>query len=322
MATTKKSAAPKKAGAAAKKPSPQKAAASPVAAKKAAPVSKAQPAKKSSASKDAKPAPAKKASVEKAPAKKAPAKKAAAPKASAQKAPAKKAPAQKVPAKKAPAQKAPAQKAPAPKAAAKGSAATQESKAPKVAASNKSAKVAPVRGGAGSTDQAKGNAQPPAATVAKKSSGYSARSGPEVFEIPAPRGTSKEGIAYTKDFDVKFLKAQWDMLLEERARLLGQAVRLEDEAHQLIEEAEMGDVQFDDEGGEGDTMVVERERDLALSAQARETITEIDEAIERIKLGTYGYSTTSGRPIPRERLEAIPWATELVSEKVGGIGRR
>ena len=25
---------------------------------------------------------------------------------------------------------------------------------------------------------------------------------------------------------------------------------------------------------------------------------------------------------PRERLEAIPWATELVEEKVGGIGRR
>ena len=148
------------------------------------------------------------------------------------------------------------------------------------------------------------------------------RSGPEVFAIPSPRGTSKDGIAYTKDFDVKFLKAQWDLLLEERKRLLGQAVRLEDEAHQLIEEAEMGDVQFDDEGGEGDTMVVERERDLALSAQARETITEIDAAIGRIQEGAYGYSTTSGRPIPRERLEAIPWATELVSEKVGGIGRR
>jgi RNA polymerase-binding transcription factor DksA len=157
---------------------------------------------------------------------------------------------------------------------------------------------------------------------AKKAPSGPVRRGPEVFEIPAPRGRSKEGIAYTKDFDVKFLKAQWDLLLEERARLLGQAVRLEDEAHQLIEEAEMGDVQFDDEGGEGDTMVVERERDLALSAQARETITEIDAAIARIPEGTYGYSTTSGRPIPRERLEAIPWATELVSEKVGGIGRR
>jgi RNA polymerase-binding transcription factor DksA len=38
--------------------------------------------------------------------------------------------------------------------------------------------------------------------------------------------------------------------------------------------------------------------------------------------GTYGYSIVSGVPIPRERLEAIPWATVLVEEKVGGIGRR
>ncbi|MBK9970870.1 MAG: hypothetical protein IPP16_09060 [Acidimicrobiaceae bacterium] len=97
---------------------------------------------------------------------------------------------------------------------------------------------------------------------------------------------------------------------------------LEDEAHQLIEEQEMGDVQFDDEGGEGDTMVVERERDLALSAQARQTIADIEAALGRLLVGTYGYSVESGRPIPRERLEAIPWATVLVEEKIGGIGRR
>lgn len=84
----------------------------------------------------------------------------------------------------------------------------------------------------------------------------------------------------------------------------------------------MGDVQFDDEGGEGDTMVVERERDLALSAQAREAVADIDAALARMGQGTYGYSVMSMKPIPRERLEAIPWATELVEEKVGGIGRR
>jgi RNA polymerase-binding transcription factor DksA len=140
--------------------------------------------------------------------------------------------------------------------------------------------------------------------------------------IPAPRGVSKDGIAYTKDFDVKFLKSQRDELIAERLRLTGQATRLEDEAQHLIEDAEMGDVQFDDEGGEGDTMVVERERDLALSAQARETVVEIDDALARIEAGTYGYSLVSGRPIPRERLEALPWATVLVEEKVGGIGRR
>ena len=159
----------------------------------------------------------------------------------------------------------------------------------------------------------------PAKKVApvKKSS-----SGPIVFEIPAVKGVTKEGVAYTKDFDVKFLTAQRALLLEEKAALTGQAVRLEDEANSLIEESEMGDVQFDDEGGEGDTMVVERERDLTLSAQARQTIADIEAALGRLTTGHYGYSTESGRPIPRERLEAIPWATMLVEEKVGGIGRR
>jgi len=141
-------------------------------------------------------------------------------------------------------------------------------------------------------------------------------------DLPAPRGTTKDGIAYTKDFDVKFLKSQRDLLVTERLNLVGQADRLEDEAHSLIEDGEMGDVQFDDESGEGDTMVVERERDLALSASARQTVSDIDAALARLAAGTYGYSLISGRPIPRERLEAIPWATELVEEKVGGIGRR
>ena len=140
--------------------------------------------------------------------------------------------------------------------------------------------------------------------------------------LPPIKGTTKDGIAYTKDFDAKFLTAQRALLLEERDQLTGQATRLEDEANQLIEESEMGDVQFDDEGGEGDTMVVERERDLALSAQARQMIADIDAALARLEQGTYGYSLESGVPIGRERLEAIPWATVLVSEKVGGIGKR
>jgi RNA polymerase-binding transcription factor DksA len=161
-------------------------------------------------------------------------------------------------------------------------------------------------------------------TVAKKSTPANSHAAhdAELSGIPAPRGKTKDGIAYTKDFDVKFLKTQQGLLIAERDTLLGQASRLEDEANSLIEDGEMGDVQFDDESGEGDTMVVERERDLALSAQARQTIADIDAALVRMRDGTYGYSLASGRPIPRERLEAIPWATVLVEEKVGGIGRR
>ncbi|MGZ4678856.1 MAG: TraR/DksA family transcriptional regulator [Ilumatobacteraceae bacterium] len=173
---------------------------------------------------------------------------------------------------------------------------------------------------------AKKVAAPPhkAAAPVKKAAAPAKRvsSIPSTIEIPAVKGVTKDGMAYTKDFDVKFLTAQRALLIEEKAALLGQAVRLEDEANSLIEEQEMGDVQFDDEGGEGDTMVVERERDLTLSAQARQTIADIDTALSRLAIGSYGYSTESGRPIPRERLQAIPWATMLVEEKVGGIGRR
>ena len=144
----------------------------------------------------------------------------------------------------------------------------------------------------------------------------------ERVEIPAPRGHTKDGIAYTKDFDVKFLKDQRDELLARRAAEVARATRLEDEATSIIEDGEMGDVQFDDEGGEGDTMVVQRDLDRVISTQARQTILEIDAALERIRQGTYGYSEVSGQPIQRERLEAIPETTVLAAEKVSGIGPR
>ncbi|MEP6659978.1 MAG: hypothetical protein ABJD24_08685 [Acidimicrobiales bacterium] len=123
-------------------------------------------------------------------------------------------------------------------------------------------------------------------------------------------------------FDAKFLEEQRQSLFEERLNLIGSAERLEGEAAALMEDLDPGDVQFDDESGEGDSLVVERERDLALSGQARQMIADIDAALQRLENGTYGLSTVSGRPIPKERLRAIPWATELVEEKVGGLGRR
>ena len=222
---------------------------------------------------------------------------------------------------KTPATKRPAKQAGAGKKQAPAAAKKQAAPAKKTATTKKRAPAAATKQQAAPAKKA---TRPPSkqAVVTPPAAPAASVGSPNGFEIPAPRGTTKDGIAYTKDFDVKFLKAQHDLLVTERSSLLGQASRLEDEANSLIEDGEMGDVQFDDESGEGDTMVVERERDLALSAQARQTIADIDAALTRLHAGTYGYSLASGRPIPRERLEAIPWATVLVEEKVGGIGRR
>ncbi|MET0578091.1 MAG: hypothetical protein ABW122_05490 [Ilumatobacteraceae bacterium] len=135
---------------------------------------------------------------------------------------------------------------------------------------------------------------------------------------PSTRAAVK--IVATADFSLGWLTDQRAELVSERQALTGQAERLEDEANALLDDGETGDVRFDDEGAEGDGMAVERDRDLMLSAQARETVAQIDAALDRMAEGTYGYSVQSGRPIPRDRLEAIPWATLLVEEKRGGIG--
>jgi RNA polymerase-binding transcription factor DksA len=116
-------------------------------------------------------------------------------------------------------------------------------------------------------------------------------------------------------FSVEFLKQQKAALINERARYNRHADHLEREAASLAEDREGGDVQFDEESGEGDSIAVERERDLALSAQAREAIDEIDSALERLGAGTYGVCVRSGLPIPEERLEAIPEASMRVEFK-------
>lgn len=123
-------------------------------------------------------------------------------------------------------------------------------------------------------------------------------------------------------FSAKFLKEMREALLSERATYDRQATILTAEAESLTADREPGDVQFDEESGEGDSLAVERERDLALSAQARATIELIDDALERMDKGTYGICVHSGEPIPEERLEAIPWAAERIEYKVGGFGRR
>ena len=56
------------------------------------------------------------------------------------------------------------------------------------------------------------------------------------------------------------------------------------------------------------------DRDFALSliSNEQQTIKEIDDAIERIKQGTYGTCEVTGRPIPHARLMAVPFTRYTV----------
>ena len=56
------------------------------------------------------------------------------------------------------------------------------------------------------------------------------------------------------------------------------------------------------------------DRDFALSllSQEQDALYEIDEALKRVEVGTYGKCEMSGKPIPRARLEAIPFTRYTV----------
>jgi RNA polymerase-binding transcription factor DksA len=157
---------------------------------------------------------------------------------------------------------------------------------------------------------------PAKAPAAKKAPAKAASKAP-AKKAPAKKAAQGkvEGIGPSDHFDEAFLVAQHESLLEERATLSEQAEALKAEADSLAFDREPGDVQFDDESGEGDSLAVERDFDLARAAQARHTIDEIDAAIERLRQGTYGVCEYSGEPIPKERLRAIPWARERVEYK-------
>jgi len=164
---------------------------------------------------------------------------------------------------------------------------------------------------------------PPAKAAAMKSTKKrAAAKKTSAAKQTAKKRTAKKTPAKKSPFGKRFNDEMKKRLLAERARYLHSEEIYRAEAEALIEGREPGDVQFDEESGEGDTLAVERERDLALSAQARVAVEQIDAALERIAAGTYGICVVSGLRIPQERLRAIPWAAERVEYKVGSLGRR
>jgi RNA polymerase-binding transcription factor DksA len=122
--------------------------------------------------------------------------------------------------------------------------------------------------------------------------------------------------------DTKFLDEVRELLVADRAIYQEQATSLRAEADSLALEREPGDVQFDEESGEGGTVTVDRERNLALSGQASLAVEEIDDALKRIDDKTYGYCERCFQPIPKPRLRALPYARLCVACKSGGLSRR
>jgi len=124
--------------------------------------------------------------------------------------------------------------------------------------------------------------------------------------------------------EVKKVKPEWqtyyECLLQLRDQLLNQMSGLAKESAQempgySLHMADSGTDNFD--------------RDFALSllSSDQDAVYEIEEALKRIEKKTYGVCELTGKPIPKARLEAIPWTRFTVEaqaqlEREGALRQR
>jgi RNA polymerase-binding protein DksA len=156
---------------------------------------------------------------------------------------------------------------------------------------------------------------PPKKEVAQVAEAPKGKRGGTATKTPPKAATAVAEKVESSDFSPKTLDKLRRLLEEERETYLRQARDLAAEAEALASEREPGDTQFDEESGEGDTLNVERERDLALSASATQAVEEIDRALSRMDAGTYGICERCGKKISVARLEALPFAALCIECK-------
>jgi DnaK suppressor protein len=102
-----------------------------------------------------------------------------------------------------------------------------------------------------------------------------------------------------------------EVLLAEQARAQQRVAALEREFAGLAEAASSAGTD-DEHDPEGATLAFERQHAAALLQAAREQVTAIDAALQRLAAGRYGVCERCGRPIGEGRLAARPAAPTCI----------
>ena len=99
-------------------------------------------------------------------------------------------------------------------------------------------------------------------------------------------------------------------LAEERERL--DEVRSTFDAEGLTDQSASDSVgelsSYDQHQADMGTETFEREKDLSILEQVEAELADVEHALRRLDEGTYGTCEVDGKPIPEDRLEALPAA--------------
>ncbi len=150
----------------------------------------------------------------------------------------------------------------------------------------------------------------------------------------APAGSKPQGAATAasilgrpvtvkKNGDVK-IKPEWAKFYQRLIDLRDQLTRQMDGlAKESAQEMPGYSLHMADSGTDN----FDRDFALSLLSSDQDAIYEIEEALKRIERNTYGICELTGKPIPKTRLEAIPWTRFTVQaqaqlEREGALRQR
>jgi RNA polymerase-binding transcription factor DksA len=139
-------------------------------------------------------------------------------------------------------------------------------------------------------------------TPAAKGKPRTAATAAAILGLPSSRA-AKNADGFSPGRNVK-IKSEWTKyyqhLLELRERLVHQMSGL---AKESAEEMAGYSLHMADSGTDN----FDRDFALSLLSSDQDAVYEIEEALKRIEKDTYGVCELTGKPIPRARLDAIPW---------------
>lgn len=104
---------------------------------------------------------------------------------------------------------------------------------------------------------------------------------------------------------------------DDSARLRRSLEHYRDELSAAVRANRAGERQVTDEPDEADMaeQIIEQDDALRTVAFDKPLLSEVEHALAKLEAGTYGVSELSGKPIPLDRLEAVPWARRTLQEE-------
>jgi DnaK suppressor protein len=118
--------------------------------------------------------------------------------------------------------------------------------------------------------------------------------------------------------DAAFLEKQRQELLRLRSSLIAASAAAESEEAQIKTQRTSDAMEQEDDAQGLDAL----EREDNLVGRSVDRLQRVNRALKKIEEGTYGLSDESGKPIPRDRLEALPDALYTLSEERSLEGKR